>query len=466
MIITIILVTLTCAVLVTGGNIRGNQGLNKSAAEQRGQEQRVRSKVSKRGFLAGARENEKRLTPRILNPKQAKANGPDPKQAKGSKKEARSPPGSKYGLQPDCFQDDPSRFNLCLDLASKAGSYQSWMEGAFAARDRWQKVILGDTFPKMNSAGSIALKLQARPGLIATTLPPFIDDLYVAIMDGDIVGSHILAQGGPTLAKTNSAGRFLPISGRLILQSSYLAELQVQNALPNLFAHEIGHVLGFGTLFQANGLHSGDPSDSKYIGPYGLAEWRTLGCTGNLPIETDYGEGTAGGHWDEACLDKELMTGIDDDGQEYLSRLTIAAMMDLGYVVNMNMADPFTLDQLSDAQCAVYCPEATGKFSVEAMSTSETYPPAQPTDAFSVEAVSTSETNPPTDSERDAILSVAAAVLQENRMNAPLSLPDDYVYIAGDVVTVYTIDSNGHIHGTTVTWNEVQPYLESSVVVV
>ena len=64
--------------------------------------------------------------------------------------------------------------------------------------------------------------------------------------------------------------------------------------------------------------------------------WQNVwGCIGTPPVETDGGGGTAGGHWDETCLDHELMTGwSESSGPMPLSELTAAALDDLGYTID------------------------------------------------------------------------------------------------------------------------------------
>src|SRR5262249_24095573 len=48
-------------------------------------------------------------------------------------------------------------------------------------------------------------------------------------------------------------------------------------------------------------------------------------------------------HWRESILANELMTGWAGPGVNLpLSRITVASLADLGYVVNMNAADSFT----------------------------------------------------------------------------------------------------------------------------
>jgi len=74
-------------------------------------------------------------------------------------------------------------------------------------------------------------------------------------------------------------------------------------------------------------------------------EWQSAtGCPDAVPIPMEQGGtgGTACSHWDETCLVGELMTGYVRDGGLELSRMTVAALEDLGYAVNYSAADAFT----------------------------------------------------------------------------------------------------------------------------
>ena len=128
----------------------------------------------------------------------------------------------------------------------------------------------------------------------------------------------------------------------------------------------MGHVLGLGTLWISKGVLRGvGTNNPEYIGPHAMREYAALyhrqqqqqqqsashaiqglpGTTKPVPVANTGGPGTAEGHWREAVFDQELMTGYAEDGGTPmpLSRLTIAALEDLGYQVDYNQADPYTL---------------------------------------------------------------------------------------------------------------------------
>lgn len=62
-----------------------------------------------------------------------------------------------------------------------------------------------------------------------------------------------------------------------------------------------------------------------------------------MPVENTGGQGTREGHWRETVLGNELMTGFLSGSSQPFSRLTVATLEDLGYQVNFDAADPFTL---------------------------------------------------------------------------------------------------------------------------
>jgi len=110
--------------------------------------------------------------------------------------------------------------------------------------------------------------------------------------------------------------------------------------------HEMGHVLGIGTIWDTLGLVENGPGGTiNFTGPTAVGAYQTIfGVSDNfVPVETDGGPGTAGGHWDEETFDNELMTGFLNGGvSNPISTVTIGALADMGYTVNMAAADPYS----------------------------------------------------------------------------------------------------------------------------
>lgn len=69
------------------------------------------------------------------------------------------------------------------------------------------------------------------------------------------------------------------------------------------------HVIGVGSLLQLAGIVNEGPIGTfTYTGARAIDVWQNdWGCTtASPPIEEDGGPGTAGGHWDEVCMDNEV----------------------------------------------------------------------------------------------------------------------------------------------------------------
>ncbi len=151
----------------------------------------------------------------------------------------------------------------------------------------------------------------------------------------------------------------LTILGAMQFDTDDLAMLEVEGILSNVVLHEMGHVLGLGTLWEAQGLLA-DPTippspapenptaDPHFTGPQAVAAFDDVGgvtyVTGEkVPVENTGGPGTADSHWRESVLDNELMTGYIAPGSSPLSVVTLASLADQGYQVDLTKADPFTL---------------------------------------------------------------------------------------------------------------------------
>ena len=61
---------------------------------------------------------------------------------------------------------------------------------------------------------------------------------------------------------------------------------------------------------------------------------QSLGGVGNVPVEEDGGQASAGAHLDESVFDAELMTGFSENTNMPLSKLTAYMMADMGWKVD------------------------------------------------------------------------------------------------------------------------------------
>lgn len=164
----------------------------------------------------------------------------------------------------------------------------------------------------------------------------------------------VLGQAGPTEIRRDSG---IPCLGKMEFDTSDLASMEKGGTLDDVILHEMGHVLGIGTLWKQNNLLIGSgTNDPQYIGPNAMKEYASLLGTSKptpIPVENTGGPGTREGHWREAAFDAELMTGLAEPADMPMSRMTIASLKDLGYQVNLEAADMYQLPLTVGSSTAV-----------------------------------------------------------------------------------------------------------------
>jgi hypothetical protein len=217
-----------------------------------------------------------------------------------------------------------------------------------AARDRWQQIVFRD----VPDANGITVS-GGTCGTTSTVGPLTIDDVLILVTFTAIDGpGKVLGQAGPCAIRSTERQT---IYGVMMLDSADARTLYNQGRLDHVVRHEMGHILGIGTLWTEptfdclrNPSAVGAPLDTYYRCPEGRLAFDSLGGAqysgGNaVPVENcaTCALGNINAHWREDVLQDELMTGFLDVGSNPLSRLTAASLIDLGYGVNLAAADPF-----------------------------------------------------------------------------------------------------------------------------
>lgn len=212
------------------------------------------------------------------------------------------------------------------------------------AENRWAQIILDDV-PDQNA--NIA---SGQCGPSAPEVQELVDDVIIFASVEEIDGpGSILGSAGPCWLRSGSS---LPFVGRMRFDVEDLERIEQQGTLIDLILHEMGHVLGIGTLWDNLGLlvnpsPSGTIRDTHFIGSATIDAFNAIGGQDysgeKVPVENTGGDGTRNGHWRESVFDTELMTGFLDGGFNPLSIVTQASLEDLGYGTTDLDADDFVL---------------------------------------------------------------------------------------------------------------------------
>ncbi|MGB6151869.1 MAG: leishmanolysin-related zinc metalloendopeptidase [Pricia sp.] len=220
---------------------------------------------------------------------------------------------------------DRGRYNITLKYLLPPTDRQ--VEVFEAAAARWERIIIKDV---PSAEGPIPSAFDGFPDIEGT-----IDDLVIEVALAPIDGpGQILGQAGPRFVRTED---FLTLTGVMFFDIADLDFLEEIGLFEEVIVHEMGHVLGVGTLWNTapfgfdRTLRAGPDSNPYFTGRKANVFWNAEGGEFELPIENMGGPGTALGHWREATLDNELMTGFLNLGENPLSRITAGSMRDLGY---------------------------------------------------------------------------------------------------------------------------------------
>lgn len=230
-----------------------------------------------------------------------------------------------------------------------AGFLPEYRQEFQTAAAKWSSVITSDL---------TALRLttpQNACGRGEPVIDQVIDDVLIHVILQPL-GDYVLGSAGPCYLRWEDG---LPLYGTVTLNSRYIAQMLANGGLYSTALHEIGHVLGIGTLWDNFALldfDAGSHSDCNSIlqnsmvpsfnGAGARSEYALLRDAGNLvnvPVEHQYGPGTNCGHWTESVFGNEVMTGVANQGAQPLSRLTIASLQDVGYEVDFSQAEPYSL---------------------------------------------------------------------------------------------------------------------------
>ncbi|WP_420447126.1 Ig-like domain-containing protein [Candidatus Palauibacter sp.] len=239
----------------------------------------------------------------------------------------------------------PGTFHIELVFATSVTGPQ---EAAFrAAAERWMAILAPTDLPDVPVDRTLNCGSDPRFQRSVGTIDDVMAVVAVAEIDGP---GGVLGRAGPCWLRGGSS---LPFYGRIELDGADLDRLEQAGDLEELVLHEMGHVLGIGTIWDRLGLLRDPASDTRspdthFTGPLAIAAFDEAGGTGytgaRVPVENVGGAGSRNGHWRESVLSLELMTSYLHAGvREPLSAITIQSLADLGYDVDSTLAEPYRL---------------------------------------------------------------------------------------------------------------------------
>ena len=235
---------------------------------------------------------------------------------------------------------NPDRFDI--EVIFQPGFPEPHKELVWQAVERWEEVLVGD-LPDVPVDGYVGPCGDGRLRLAGT-----VDDLVIEM--------HSNTRGLPETAYAFICGEreqsALPFHG-----GARYSERILRRPPGVLFyrtvLHEIGHVvgIGIGRAWDQYARESGDDkSDPHYAGPLAIAAFDAAGGREYLDSKVPLHVGETY-HWRNPAMVGEIMVGAW--GGEVLSAITVQALADQGYVVDVSKADAFKVNVAGQAVVGV-----------------------------------------------------------------------------------------------------------------
>ena len=270
----------------------------------------------------------------------------------------------------------------CIELIFTTTPDAALRAAAENAAARWSRVITSSLPTEVVTQSNFTCAAITGLSLNNRSIKSIVIYVQLAPIVSGTPGLVTLGSAGPCFVRSTSG---LTVVGGMRLNSDYL--LTNLNALQrdDVVLHEMGHVLGFGTLWTGiptipslpvllpNPAASSGAGNPQFVGALSLIEFLAMGGPAGsttVPVENCGAAGTINGHWKEGVtagpagsgFGTELMTGYlsAPGGQRNpFSRLSIAAMGDLGYTVDLSQADAYTLNSQQCPAPLLIAPEGS-----------------------------------------------------------------------------------------------------------
>ena len=242
---------------------------------------------------------------------------------------------------------DNAGFQIDLFFATPIGATH---EAAFRdAADRWMSILEDTDLPDVTVNGTVDCSGEYEQSVHT------IEDLMIVAAVVEIDGpGRVLGRAAPCRVRDGSS---LPWFGMMEFDVADLERMERDGTLKAVILHEMAHVLGIGTLWRGldlltnPSLVAGREVDTHLPLPLAVEAFDQAGGVGytgggKVPVENKgKRRGSDDAHWRTSVLGTELMTPSISATSESspLSEITLQSLADLGYTVDVSLAEPYRL---------------------------------------------------------------------------------------------------------------------------
>ena len=218
-----------------------------------------------------------------------------------------------------------------------------------AQADRWAEIVEGTDLED----------IEREPGTIRCGNLQYdyqedvVDDVFTMVSVQDYFPGSTTGLG-VTLCRFRESSE-LPLVGALFLDVEGLPQAHVDE----LILHGFGHMLGFGFSWKRLGLLRNSAwanlgADAHFTGRNAIAAFVAAGGAdypaSKVPVENSWTDGTVDYHWRKDVFGTELMTSwLERNSRHPISAITIQSLADIGYTVDVELADVYILPRDSAA---------------------------------------------------------------------------------------------------------------------
>ena len=265
---------------------------------------------------------------------------PDPGEESGDPGVALEDPGTVEEPEGGSDASEPGTFDIEILVPPEHRFSDAQLELINKVEKRWEVVIVGDILDSDYTTFTFDTDREgdydwgtARGGRIL--IDRVVDDVAVIVTsDPELTGG---AWGGVVQW---TAANSLPAISEIILAEELLSGSA--DVLRGVLMHEMCHALGFGTTWTEE-LHKELNGDTHFAGPLAIEAFDAAGGSSYSGKKVP---ATANGHWRGEVFGQELLSASADMSHPApLSAITIQAMADMGYMVDVSQADPYSLPE-------------------------------------------------------------------------------------------------------------------------